>query len=45
MGGFYEYRLVNKNGLMLTRLNMPHIEVIGDVFNNSELLPNKDGKR
>lgn len=45
MGGFYEYRLVNKNGLMLTRLNMPHIEVIGDVFNNSELLPNKDGER
>lgn len=39
MGGFYEYRLVNKNGLMLTRLNMPYIEVIGDVFNNSELLP------
>ena len=39
MGGFYEYRLVNKNGLMLTRLNMPYIEVIGDVFNNPELLP------
>ena len=40
MGGFYEYnRLVNKNGLMLTRLNMPYIEVIGDVFTNPELLP------
>lgn len=39
MGGFYEYRLVNKNGLMLTRLNMPYIEVIGDVFSNPELLP------
>ena len=39
MGGFYEYRLVNKNGLMLTRLNMPYIEVIGDLFNNPELLP------
>lgn len=38
MGGFYEFRLVNKNGLMLTKLNMPYIEVIGDIFNNSELL-------